>query len=548
MRTLALSALAASVVLSLSACDPTTPAAPSADPTAAAALAATVPAGGTLPVTPDPGGTAPVTLVVPAGAQSPAAPTAAATPKAPAGASPAARTSAPGTPAATAAGSAPSGRPATVGQANLTLDSYDKQTGKVVLAAADNAAQGSTGQGSTGPSASATASAPASASASAASAPASAQASAPASGAASAVPSATASASAVAAVRPGQLIDSPPSAAAPQGALLAITDVKPVAGGKVEASTRPAAISELLGQAQADIRTALDPHNIQVTPQVKDLKVSYTATSGGGSGGASAALKLDANDNVPLPGGAKATLTGSIELDPSVDFSYQGGVLSLQQAKVGFDLGAHADWHVTAGLTAATGPVKIPIATLAATPTVMVGALPVVITLNLTVYAEISADGTVTVDAQQSVDGTWGVHADYTRAGGWTGVTDPGSTTVSPVRATFTGNAAVRTGLVADGSVALYDALGVKATIEPYLRATVNGRVTLDGSGTTPTVDGKAGLYGGLNVTGDVLARIAILGTPLLEKDLPFQLYQHEWPIVTRQAGTGTGGAAAPKG
>ncbi|MFF7634608.1 hypothetical protein ACFZB9_15835 [Kitasatospora sp. NPDC008050] len=515
MRTLALTALAASVVLSLSACDPTTPAAPPADPTAAAALAATVPAGGALPVVAATGSTPPVTLVAPAAVQSPAGSTA--TPKTPAGSSPSARPSAPGTPAATATGPSPSGsplagQPATVGQADLKLDSYDKQTGKVVLAAADTA------QGA-GPSPSA---------------------------------SAAASAAATAAVRPGQLIDSPPSAAAPQGALLAITDVKQAAGGKVEASTRPAAVSELLGQAQADIRTALDPHNIQVTPQVKDLKVSYTPKPGGGSGGASAALRLDANDNVPLPGGAKATLAGSIELDPSVDFSYQGGLLSLQQAKVGFDLGAHADWHVTAGLTAATGPVKIPIATLAATPTVMVGALPVVITLNLTVYAEISADGTVTVDAQQSMDGAWGIHADYTKAGGWTGVTDPGHTTVSPVRATFTGNAAVRTGLVADGSVALYDTLGVKATVEPYLRATVNGQVSVDGSGTTPAVDGKAGLSGGLTVNGDVLARIAILGTPLLEKDLPFQIYQHEWPIVTRQTGTGTAGAptaaATPQG
>ncbi|MDH6123034.1 hypothetical protein ABH930_007410 [Kitasatospora sp. GAS204A] len=34
------------------------------------------------------------------------------------------------------------------------------------------------------------------------------------------------------------------------------------------------------------------------------------------------------------------------------------------------------------------------------------------------------------------------------------------------------------------------------------------------------------------------MARIAILGTPLLEADLPFPIYNHEWPIVTREIGT----------
>ncbi|GAB2688080.1 hypothetical protein GCM10010442_01100 [Kitasatospora kifunensis] len=335
------------------------------------------------------------------------------------------------------------------------------------------------------------------------------------------------------------MIDSPPSAAAPHGALLAITGVQAAGNGKVAVSTRPAAISELLGQARADIHTALDPHNIQITPQLKDLKASYVPNPNGGSGAASAALQLNANASVPLPGGASATLAGSLELDPSVDFSYQGGVLSPQQAKVGFDLGAHANWHFTAGLTAATGPVKIPIANLTASPVVMVGQLPVVVTLNLSVYAEISADGTVTVDSTQNIDGTWAIHADYTKAGGWTSATDPVATTVSPVRATLAGNAKVRTGLVADGSVALYDTLGVKATVEPYLSAAVAGKVSIDTSGATPTVDGKVDLRGGLSVNGAVMARIAILGTPLIEKDLPFQVYQREWPIVTRTIGNG---------
>ncbi len=363
-------------------------------------------------------------------------------------------------------------------------------------------------------------------------------------------PSPSATAAATAAVQTGRLIDSPPSAAAPQGALLAITAVKPAGTGKVQVDTRPATISELLGQTWANIKTALDPHKIQVTPKVKDLKVSYVPKPDGGSGSASATLKLDANDTVPLPGGSTAALTGSLELDPSVVFSYQGshGILAPEQAKVGFDLGAHADWHLTAALTGSTGPVRIPVATLTATPTVMVGALPVVITLNLTVYAEVSADGTVSVDVGQTIDGTWAIHADYTKAAGWHSVTDPISTVVTPVKATFTGSASVRSALVAEGSVALYDALGVKATVKPYLRAQVQGTVTVavDSSGAKPTIDGSGGLYGGLDVDGAVLARIAILGTPLAEKDVPFKLYHQEWPIVAGAYRSSTTPSAAP--
>ncbi|MFF2149533.1 hypothetical protein [Kitasatospora sp. NPDC058190] len=492
MRTVALSALAASVVLSLTACDPTTP---TADSTAASATAPAAPVltDGTPAAAQVPAGTPKVTLVTPAAGQASTGPTASGTPKA----TPATPTAS-GTPAAT-----PSGQPTTAKTPDLKLDSYDKQSGKVVLAAAD------TVKGS---------------------------------------PSPSASAAATAAVQPGQLIDSPPTPAAPQGALLAITDVKPTAGGKVEASTRPATISELLGQTWAKIKTALDPHNIKVTPQLKDLKASYVPNPNGGNGSASAVLKLDANDSVPLPGGGKATLSGSLELDPSIDFSYQGthGILGADQAKVGFDLGAHANWHITAGLTGSTGQVKIPIATLTATPTIMVGEVPVVITLNLTVYAEVSADGTVTVDTTQNIDGAWAVHADYTKAAGWTSATEPVKTTVSPVKAAFNGNANVRTGLVADGSVALYDTVGVKATVEPYLRAAVNGTVSIDSSAGKPVVTGKAGLYGGLNVNGAVMARIAILGTPLLEKDLPFKLYQNEWPIVAGSYGNATPSATAP--
>ncbi|MER5638924.1 hypothetical protein ABT095_18415 [Kitasatospora sp. NPDC002227] len=479
-RTLALTALSAVAALSLSACGPTDPTPPAVSVDAAAEGPA-------------------VTLVAPvADSSSPAAterPAVPAVPAVPPAGAPSAK-AAPvpsASPSASPSGS-PSGSPAKANAAAgpaLRLASYDRGSGTAVLAVAR-----------------------------------------PAKGA----PSPSASAAAVAAVRPGQLIDSPPTAAAPHGALLAVTEVRPAGAGKVKVRTRPATISELLGDTWADIRTALDPHKIQVTPKLKDLKASYVPKPGGGGDGtASAVLQLDANDSIPLPGGAKATLDGSLELDPSVLFSYRGthGVLAAEQAEVGFDLGAHANWHLTAALSGATGPVKFPIATLTATPTVMVGQLPVVITLNLTVYAQVSADGAVTVDTTQSYDGEWGIHADYTRGSGWTSGTGPVRTEISPLKASFSGTAAVRSSLVADGSVALCDSVGLKATVEPYLRAAVDGSVKIDSSAGKPVVEGKAGLYAGLSVNGAVMARIAILGTPLIEKDLPLKSFAQEWPLLT---------------
>ncbi|MFF2148441.1 hypothetical protein [Kitasatospora sp. NPDC058190] len=338
------------------------------------------------------------------------------------------------------------------------------------------------------------------------------------------------------AVQPGQLIDSPPTPAAPQGALVAVTGVQQSSDGTVAVSTRPAALPELLGGTTASLQAPLDPAALHVQPQVKDLQVSVNTTATGGQGSVSGGLGLSADATVPLSNGSSAHLSGSVEIDPTVSFSYQGGVLTPQQARIGFDLGAHADWHVSGADLAAGASVKIPLAKLSSSPVVMVGPLPVVINLDFTLSLDIAADGTITVDAEQSYDGHWGVHSDYTNGLGWTTATDPGTSTVSPLKLNLSGAASVKTGLLAEGSIALYDAVGVKASIEPYLRTAVNGSVVLDG-GAAPSVNGTVSLYGGLDINGALMARLAILGTPILEKDLPFLAYHQEWPITSQNLG-----------
>ncbi|MBT2453120.1 hypothetical protein J7F03_40110 [Streptomyces sp. ISL-43] len=379
-----------------------------------------------------------------------------------------------------------SGGPAEASSPGLTLSSYDVRTGEAVLAPAVNAA--------------------------------------PAEGAPS--------------VRAGQLIDSPPTPAAPRGALLAVTAVRSANRGKTSVSTRPATIAELLGNSSSTLHTALDPRSIEVQPQVKDLKVSFTKRPDGGNGSVSGGLKLDADTTIPLPHGASVTLAGSLELDPAVDFSYQGAALHPDQASVGFELGARANWRIRAAIAAPSDPIRIPLAKLMASPVVMVGPVPVVINLDLTLYAKIGIDGTVTLDVTQQLAADWGIRSDYAKAKGWTTDADPGTMTISPLRATLTGKASVRTGLAIEGSVALYDAVGLKASIEPYLRTAVEGSATIDSSGAAPTVTGTAALYGGLDINGALMARIAIVGTPIFEKELPFPVYHREWPIATRTTST----------
>ncbi|MEU1283238.1 hypothetical protein [Kitasatospora sp. NPDC005856] len=344
---------------------------------------------------------------------------------------------------------------------------------------------------------------------------------------------------AAAAVQPGQLIDSPPTPAAPQGALVAVTGVQPGADGKVVVTTRPATLPELLGATSTSLHSAVSPSAFQVQPRIGGIQVTTDLGTTEGHGSVSGSLGLTADATVPLPNGSSAKLSGSVSITPAVDFSYQGGLglIDPQQARIGFSLGAHADWHVSADLSASTGAVRIPLATYSASPVVMVGPLPVVINLNFTLSADIAADGTVTLDAEQAYDGQWGVHSDYVKGPGWTTTTDPGTSTVTPLRLNLRGSASAKAGLLAEGSIALYDTVGVKASIEPYLRAAVNGSIVLDGAGGTPDINGTAALYGGLDINGALMARLAILGTPILSADLPFLAFHREWLLASVSTG-----------
>ncbi|MGW2872773.1 hypothetical protein [Kitasatospora sp. NPDC001225] len=349
----------------------------------------------------------------------------------------------------------------------------------------------------------------------------------------SAVPSAAPSA-ATTAVQPGQLIASPPTAAAPQGALVAVTGVRPGAGNTLALTTRPATLAELLGGTEADGNVPVDPHGITVTPLVKDLKATAGLTGNGVQADASGTLEVNLKAPVPLPDGASLDASGSLQLHPAVHFAYHGAAAgSPRTASIGFDLGAHAQWKVTGDAARSTGaaPIRVPFAKLQASPVLTVAGLPVVVNLGLTCYLEVSADGQVHLEAEQDATGTWAVRADYTGGKGWTPVTNA-ETKVTPVHVRLNGKAGVRAALGAEISLGLYDTVGVEATVAPYLRAQAEGSLVADSSGNPPQVQGSWSLVGGVDLNGSLLAHLKVFGTPIIEGKLPLPPFHREWPLL----------------
>ncbi|MCX4688712.1 hypothetical protein OG401_31210 [Kitasatospora purpeofusca] len=347
------------------------------------------------------------------------------------------------------------------------------------------------------------------------------------------------------AVRPGRLLASPPTDAAPQGALLAVTAVHPGAGNTLGLATRPATLPELLGAAEVDGTVPVDPKAIKVTPLVKDVTATVGRENGTTEAAASGTLEVDAKAPIPLPG-ATAEATGELALHPTVRFAYHGaGVGTPRTASIGFDLGARAHWKVTGDFARATAaPVRVPFAKLQASPVLTVAGLPVVVNLALTCYLEVGADGQVHVEAEQEATGTWAVRADWTGGGrGWTSSADAPDTKVSPVHVRLDGKASVRATLGTEVSVGLYDAVGVEATVAPYLQAKADGSLAVDVPGGAPRVQGSWGLVGGIDLNGALLAHLKIFGTPLIEGRLPLPVFHREWPLLA-----GTLPTPTPKG
>ncbi|MER5793906.1 hypothetical protein [Streptomyces sp. NPDC001980] len=418
---------------------------------------------------------------------------------------------APATAATAAAGSAGAGRPAH--RTTLTVSSYDGKTRRAVIS---NAAKGnSAGKGS--PAAPTVSPSP--------------------------TPSASASASASAQqAAVGDVIASAPAPGAPDGLLAKVTKVLGETDAGTEVQTEPATLDALLGDDTAKGTVPVDPAAFDVDKLLPDVKVSWSKAGDVhvGPEGATVplgSLRLDVSTEVPTaegaPASAAASVSGFVQVAPQVDFAYGGA--GTGSAPGSAYLGVSGDWDsgwAVKGRAGATAtPLRIPFARLHADPVLQVGAVPVVVNLDLTCYLQVSGDGKITVDVEQNLKGGFKAGGTFGTAQGWTPVSSS-TMTSTPVRTSVTTAGSVRTALGAEASVGLYGSVGVTADLAPYLRGEATGTVTATSATPGADVRGTWNLYGGVDLSGTLRLQLSVFGTPVLERGIPLGALHREWKLA----------------
>ncbi|MGI5341851.1 hypothetical protein ACQEVS_32830 [Streptomyces sp. CA-181903] len=338
----------------------------------------------------------------------------------------------------------------------------------------------------------------------------------------------------------GDVIAAPATPAAPQGALVKVTAVRSRTGGTVSVDTTPATLADALGDGKADVRVPLT---------AADLKVQPPANGGKATGGQGLRFDVD----VPLPEGVKPTaghsaaLTGHLDLKPEMLFSYERSHWYSPQpskAAIGvsgdysYGFAAHAEG--TASYDTGHKPLHIPAAEVNVDKTVWVGPVPIVLTLKVNYFYDISADGKITLDAEQNTKGRLEAGASYDAGHGWSALSGPEPTTTGrPAR--VAGSGTLKGGVGTHAELGLYGSIGVTADAVPYLKATAHGSAGgPQGEGTggadtapaptpTGTPTGDWALYGGGELTGSFFAKLNVFGTKVFDKtwEFPKVSYEH---------------------
>ncbi|GCD48227.1 hypothetical protein GKJPGBOP_08023 [Streptomyces paromomycinus] len=454
-------------------------------------------------------------------------------------------------------------------KSSLRIASYDRRSGRAVIAGAVVAPKGPSGaSGSSSPAPSASASGSPAPSAPVPSAPAPSVGSEGAGGTGgtevsdgaggtggAAKPAKPASPGEKSAVVVGDVIASAPAPGAPSGVLAKVTKVLGTTHQGTEVNTAPATLDALLGKDEADGKVPVDPAGFSVEPLVKGVKVSWAKNGGRRFGPQGAtlplgSLRLDVGASVATaegaPADAAASVSGFVQLSPKVEFGYHGNRTHTDSAAPGTGTGTaprgayiglsgdwSSQWQFKGRAAASTGkdkPLRMPFAKLHADPVVQVGPVPVVVNLDLTCYLAVEADGRITVDVKQDLKGGFRVGGSYSWARGWKPVSESGLK-ATPVQAAVTAAGRAKAVLGAEAGVGLYGMAGVSADIAPYLRGEGSAVVTgsSDGKGSA-TADWKA--FGGLDLSGSLQAQLTVFGTPLFQKRIPLGALHREWQLA----------------
>jgi hypothetical protein len=351
----------------------------------------------------------------------------------------------------------------------------------------------------------------------------------------------------------GDVIASAPAPGAPDGLLAKVTDIVGTAedGSGTTVQTEPAELNSVLGESKADGTVPVDPSTMDIDPLVQGVKVSWAKTGDLTFGPQGAklplgSLRIDVGAAVETaagaPASAAASVHGFVQLAPEVAFSYDGSGAGTGAAPGGAFLGLTGDWASKWSLkgraagTTDGKPVRVPFAELHADPVIQVGPVPIVVNLDLVCYFQVDADGRVTVDVEQDLKGDFRVGGTFTWAKGWTGVSES-DMTGEPLKATVTATGKVKAALGAEATIGLYGTVGVTADLAPYLRAEADA--TAEGSANgTGSAKGAWALYGGVDLTGTLNIQLSIFGTPIFQKRIPLGALQKEWLLTRGEAAT----------
>ncbi|OPG09041.1 hypothetical protein B1R27_07330 [Streptomyces sp. GKU 895] len=355
-----------------------------------------------------------------------------------------------------------------------------------------------------------------------------------------------------AAVAVGDVIASAPAPGAPDGVLAKVTEiVDTAADGSATVQTQPAKLNSVLGRSKADGAVPVDPSALEVDPLVEGVKVSWAKTGDLTFGPEGAklplgSLRIDVATAVKTaagaPASASAALKGFVQLAPEVAFSYDGSRAAASSSPSGAFLGLTGKWTSqwqmkgrAAGTTHGK-PIRIPFAQLHADPVIQVGPVPIVVNLDLVCYFRVDADGRVTVDAEQRLKGDFRVGGNFTWAKGWRGVSES-HMTGEPLKTTVTALGDAKAAMGAEATVGLYGTVGVTADLAPYLRA--ESHAAAEGSaGGAGSVSGSWALYGGVDLSGTLNLQLSIFGTPVFQTRIPLGAVHEEWLLTKGEVRT----------
>ncbi|MFG2873577.1 hypothetical protein ACGFYU_00845 [Streptomyces sp. NPDC048337] len=342
------------------------------------------------------------------------------------------------------------------------------------------------------------------------------------------------------------VIASAPAPGAPDGLLAKVTEVVGKTDRGIEVKTAPTTLASVLKEDKADGKVPVDPASVIVEPLMKGVTFSWAKGQGARFGPKGAELplgnlRLDLNASVDTaegaPASAGASVSGFVQLAPTVEFAYDGssgGVPGPSSAFLGMSGDWSSQWELKGRAAASTGaPKRIPFAKLYSAPVIQVGPVPVVVNMGLTCYVQVEADGRVTLDVQQDVKGDFRVGGSYASGKGWTPVS---TSTVrsSPAKASVTAAGRVKGALGAEASVGLYGAVGVSADFAPYLRGEADAKAAASTDGKT-SASGSWALYGGFDLSGQLQLQLSLFGTPVFERRIPLGTLNREWPLASGQ-------------